>query len=255
MALDARLPALLRGRDQPADADEAAAFAQLCAARHLDATAARLWSEAFAAEPGLADDPMAEARYQAARAAALAGTGRGRDRPPPDEAARARWRRQALDWLAAELAAIDRRLEEGTSRRRVEILRGLGRWRVDPALAGLRDEAAIAALPEAERPAIRALWCGSRGPPRAGKKEGPRHRLGPSEAVKSSIPDHGCRIPNGIRSRDSGVSESGIRDPESSVRSLHTLSGQQLVEPFEPLGQSFGRGNPEVADLPGVHAE
>jgi serine/threonine-protein kinase len=158
VALDARLPALLQDRDRPADADEAAAFAQLCAAKRLDATAARLWSEAFAARPGLAEDPMTDARYQAARAAAMAGTGHSRDHPPPDDAARARWRRQALDWLAADLTAFDRRLEAGKHRRRVEVLKGLGRWRLDPALAGLRDEPAIAAIPEAERPAIRALW-------------------------------------------------------------------------------------------------
>jgi serine/threonine-protein kinase len=158
LALDARLPDLLRGRDRPADAAEGAAFAQLCASKHLNATAARLWADAFAARPGLADDPKAEARYQAARAAALAGLGHGHDQPPPDAAARARWRRQALDWLAAALTAFARRLEEGKHPQRVEVLKDLGRWRVDPALAAIRDEGAIAALPEAERPRIRALW-------------------------------------------------------------------------------------------------
>src|SRR5262249_7199739 len=37
LALDARLPDLLRGRDRPADAAESAAFAQLCASRQLNA--------------------------------------------------------------------------------------------------------------------------------------------------------------------------------------------------------------------------
>jgi hypothetical protein len=34
----------------------------------------------------------------------------------------------------------------------------LTRWRNDPALVGLRDEAELAKLPEAERAACRALW-------------------------------------------------------------------------------------------------
>ena len=158
VALDARLPALLRGQDQPADAAECAEFAQLCSCRQIYATSARLWSEAFAAQPGLADDLGAENRYQAARAAALAGCGRGKDEPPPDDAARKRWRQQALDWLRAELAAVAGLLDKGTPRQRADVPRRLGRWRVDPALAGIRDEAALATLPEAERQCVRDLW-------------------------------------------------------------------------------------------------
>jgi eukaryotic-like serine/threonine-protein kinase len=158
IALDARLSAVLSGRDRPVDATEGAALAQLCSFRHLDATAAQFWLEAFTSEPRVADDPNTDARYQAARAAALAGTSRGSAPPPLDENARAGLRRQALDWLAEDLAAYDRRLEDGIYRHRIEILNPLGRWWVDPALAGLRDEKAIAALPDEERAAILALW-------------------------------------------------------------------------------------------------
>jgi hypothetical protein len=37
-------------------------------------------------------------------------------------------------------------------------LRRLGRWQVDPALAGLRELQAVAGLPEAERHSLRELW-------------------------------------------------------------------------------------------------
>jgi serine/threonine-protein kinase len=158
IALDARLPALLRGEDHPADAAECVEFAQLCFCRQVYATSALLWSEAFAAQPGLADDLGAESRYQAARAAALAGCGRGKDEPPPDLAARKRWREQALDWLRADLMTVAGLLDKGTPRQRTDVPRRLGRWRVDPALAGIRDEAAMATLPETERRACRDLW-------------------------------------------------------------------------------------------------
>jgi Flp pilus assembly protein TadD/tRNA A-37 threonylcarbamoyl transferase component Bud32 len=158
VALEARLPALLRGRDKPADASEAAEFARLCHSKQLHATAARLWGEAFTAQPALAEDITAELRYRAARAAAMSGCGQGKDDPPPAADARERLRRQALDWLEAELAAYSRLLQHGDPRERAAIPRRLGRWRVDRALEGLRDEPGLSALPEHERSSYRALW-------------------------------------------------------------------------------------------------
>jgi serine/threonine-protein kinase len=156
--LDARLPALLRGADRPADAAESVSFARLSFVRQLFAASARLWLEAIAGRPSLADDLRAGHRHHAARAAALAGSGRGKDDPAPDGAERARWRRQALDWLRDDIAAYKQQLESGPPRSRATALRQLGLWRVDPALAGLRDESALSALGKSEREACRALW-------------------------------------------------------------------------------------------------
>ncbi len=159
VALDARLPALLRGADRPADVDEYAGFARLCSAKQLYAASARLWAEAFAAGPSLVDDPKAEHRHHAARAAALAGSGQGKDDPPPDAAQRERLRRQALRWLGDEVAAYKNLLSEpGLRPDRGATTRRLGLWRVDPALSGLRDEASLSSLSESEREACRALW-------------------------------------------------------------------------------------------------
>ena len=158
-ALDARLPALLRGEVRTADADEAAAFARLCFIKQRFATSARLWSEAFAARPTLADDLRAGHRHRAARAAALAGSGRGKDDPTPDAAERERWRRQALDWLRDDLAAYKQQWESGPPRGRAAAPRQLGLWRVDPALAGLRDEPALSAMDELRNAShASALW-------------------------------------------------------------------------------------------------
>jgi eukaryotic-like serine/threonine-protein kinase len=158
MALETRLPALMRGKDRPADAGESAEFAKLCSYKQLYSTSASLWSEAFAARPELALNVGDENRYQAARAAALAGCGLGNDNPSPDDAARERLRQQALDWLSAELTAVAHLHKNGTPRERGEIPKRLGRWQVDPAWFGLRADAALGSLPVAERQALRDLW-------------------------------------------------------------------------------------------------
>jgi tetratricopeptide (TPR) repeat protein/tRNA A-37 threonylcarbamoyl transferase component Bud32 len=141
IALDARLPALLRGDDRPINAGETAEFGQLCSRKKLYASSVHLWSDAFAARPELASEAGEENRYQAACAAALAGCGLGEDDPAADDPARERLSAQALAWLNEELGALTDLLEKGTPRERAEIPKSLGRWQVDPALAGLREPA------------------------------------------------------------------------------------------------------------------
>ena len=110
------------------------------------------------AEPRLADDHRARHAYAAACNAALAGCGKGKDVPRPDEAARARLRGQALGWLRGELLTWSRTLDEGQPEGRDTAAQALEHWKTDPDLAGLRDPARMAELPDGERPAWRALW-------------------------------------------------------------------------------------------------
>jgi serine/threonine-protein kinase len=158
IALEARLPGLLCGESRPADAREAAEFAQLCFCKQQDAASARLWSEAFASRPALVDEPGREYRHQAARAAALAASGRSKHEPDAEPAARKRLRRQALDWLHAELKAVAGLVENGPLRERVMLPTRLGRWKIDPALAGVRDPEEIVSLAEDERREIQDFW-------------------------------------------------------------------------------------------------
>jgi hypothetical protein len=78
--------------------------------------------------------------------------------PPVAEAARARLRQQARALLRAEVAAQARQLasasaaEAAAARQVLEALCGL------PVLAGVRDPAALANLPEAERQEWQELW-------------------------------------------------------------------------------------------------
>ena len=69
------MAAFLRGEYQPADNNERLALIGVCEFENRQAQLARLWSDAFAADPSLA----AGHRYNAACAAALAGCGNGAD--------------------------------------------------------------------------------------------------------------------------------------------------------------------------------
>jgi tetratricopeptide (TPR) repeat protein len=158
VALDARLPAVLKGEDHPADAAERIIFAWLASKRKRYAAAARLSAEALRADPRLADDRRAGHAYNAACSAALAGCGQGKDDPPPDDATRARLRGQALGWLKDELAAWSKLLDGGQPGARAQVQQWLVHWKGDPDLGGLRDEAALDKLPENERRAWCALW-------------------------------------------------------------------------------------------------
>jgi hypothetical protein len=106
LELDRKLPAILRREAQPADAREGLALAQLCRQyKRLYATSARLYADAFAADPRLADDLRAPHLYAAARAAALAAAGKGEDAAKLEDAERARLRGLALAWLWTDLRA------------------------------------------------------------------------------------------------------------------------------------------------------
>jgi hypothetical protein len=157
-ALDARLAAILKGDQRLGDAVDRLQLAQRAYDKALYATAARLWGEAIAADPKLGDDRRASHRYNAACAAALAGSGQGKDEPRPDEAARAKLRSRALVWLRAELSAWEGIAKlPGAGPRQVGA-QHLKHWKVDTDLGGLRDAKPLAALPDEERAALRGLW-------------------------------------------------------------------------------------------------
>jgi serine/threonine-protein kinase len=124
----------------------------------LHGGAARLYKDAFALLPALGTDLQAGHRYQAARAAALAGCGRGKDAAGLDAKGRARWRGQALDWLRADLAAWAKVVQNGTPKARTGAQQVLRQWQHDPDLNGLRDARPPAELPRAEQQAWSRLW-------------------------------------------------------------------------------------------------
>jgi tetratricopeptide (TPR) repeat protein len=156
LLLEKDLPAVLAGKVALASAAERIVYARLCTVTSRYPAAVRLWAEAFAAEPKLADDLEAGHRYNAACCAALAAS-KGSPDGGPDGQERLHWRRRALTWLRADLAVwarLSRQGEVGPGR----LARQLGRWQSDPNLAGLREKDALARLSAEERQACAKLW-------------------------------------------------------------------------------------------------
>jgi serine/threonine-protein kinase len=156
--LDARLKAIIKGEQFPNDIGERLQLAPRAYKLTRDALAARLWREAIEANPTLGDDRQAAHRYDAACAAALAGCGRSTDDPPPSDEQKTKLRKQAPDWLTAELATWTKLVEPPSKEQRGSIVEILKQWQSDSDLAGIRDDAGLAKLPEAERAACRKLW-------------------------------------------------------------------------------------------------
>jgi hypothetical protein len=156
--LDARLPALLQGKEQPRDARERVAVANLLQHKQRFATAARWYSDAFAEAPSLEQDLNERNRYVAARAAALAGCGQGKDAAGLAEQERARMRQQALGWLRDDMATY-RRLLDGEPEKAGPLVRErMQHWQQDSDFGGVRGLEVLARLPEAERHDWDKLW-------------------------------------------------------------------------------------------------
>jgi tetratricopeptide (TPR) repeat protein len=156
VALAPRWPALVAGTQAPADNRERLDVARACQYQQRHVLASRLFTEAFAAEPAVADQLPTWDRYNAACCAALAGAGRGVDAGPLDDAGRARLRADALAWLRADLDQWRKRFQaEGAL---PAIRSALEHWQRDRDLADVRDTDALARLPAGELEAWRALW-------------------------------------------------------------------------------------------------
>jgi hypothetical protein len=153
-----RLPDILKGDDRPKDDAERLALAQMCFDTKRFAAAARLWAKALESDPKLGDDRQAGHRYNAVCAAALAASGRGQDDPPPDDAAKAKLRGQALGWLEAERDAWAELVDFGPPQARAFVAQTLRHWKVDANLAGVRDADALVKLPGDERKEGQDLW-------------------------------------------------------------------------------------------------
>jgi eukaryotic-like serine/threonine-protein kinase len=173
------LPAFLRGEYEPRDNDERLAMVGICQSQGRYHAAARLFAAAFTADPDLAEtlttecryrsmgeEPdygrvesiNTEARYLAARCAALAGSGLGRDAAGLSQADRARWRKQARAWLRADLSLWVKTLDSGSGQDLSLARRMLTHWQAEPDLAGTRDLTSLDEASAEERNECSALW-------------------------------------------------------------------------------------------------
>ena len=98
-------------------------------------------------------EDLCKCRYAAASAALHASTGETSREEPLREKEQISKRRQALDWLRADLELRTQELKEGKP-----VGWSLTAWQTDPALAYVRERAALMKLPDAEREQWQRLW-------------------------------------------------------------------------------------------------
>jgi tetratricopeptide (TPR) repeat protein/serine/threonine protein kinase len=158
LRLKSKLPLLLSGKERPMDTADRIALAWFCSEHNtFNAAAARFYAEAFAEQPALATNPQSPRRCNAACAAALAGCRKGKDAADLGEEECARLRRQALNWLRAELAAC-RQLQNKQPDAAAFVQRRMQNLLKDEDVAGVRDPEALAHLPDGERQEWNKLW-------------------------------------------------------------------------------------------------
>jgi serine/threonine-protein kinase len=157
--LEKKLPAVLQGEASPPYTGGAIALAQMCQQyKKRNAAAARLYADAFAAEPKLAADLTQPHRYNAVCSAALAAAGQGEDaRRLPDKVVTL-FHRWALDWLRADLQAYALLVRQNNPTVTQAIQQRLAHWKRDPDLAAVRDPQALDRLSDNERAVWQALW-------------------------------------------------------------------------------------------------
>lgn len=155
--LEAKLPAILFA-SAAIDKGEQIEYALLFYYKGHYRASCRLYAEAFGRDPRLAEDLKAERRYMAACAAAKAGSGKGADAAKLDDQGRARWRKQALDWLRADFLLWTKHLGTPSRKARPDVRHAMQHWRRDLDLVSLRWPPALAKLPPDEQRACNQLW-------------------------------------------------------------------------------------------------
>jgi hypothetical protein len=126
--------------------------------KQLFAASTRLYSEAFAEIPAVADDLGHMFRYHAARAAAMAGCGQGKDADSGNEKENARLRRLALDWLRADLTARRQLAQKEPNQARQVLFEVVLRMQQEKDFAGVRDAESLAKIADPERKDWQQLW-------------------------------------------------------------------------------------------------
>jgi serine/threonine-protein kinase len=151
LALEVILTDVLAGKAPPVNNRERLGLGEVCQLQGRYAAAARLYTDAFNADAKLADDLKASHRYNAACAAALAAAGQGKDASKLDDQQRVDLRKQALQWLQADLVAWGKAEHQQAQ----DVFK---HWLDDSDLAPVRDPEWLKALPDDERKAWQSLW-------------------------------------------------------------------------------------------------
>jgi hypothetical protein len=158
--LDERLRPILIGEERINGPEEQVALGRMCLFyKHMYVNAGVFFAEAFGARPELANDLLRNTnRFDAACAAALAGTGQGEDVAALQERDKQVWRERARHWLEEDLAQWGKLAASDKVGDRALARAAMFRWKQERHLAGIRNKDALQSLPEGERPVFQKLW-------------------------------------------------------------------------------------------------
>jgi tetratricopeptide (TPR) repeat protein len=152
LELDRRLES---SKPEPASAEEALEFAEVCYYKKRYADAVAFYRRAFKQAPKSAGSSNGGPHYQATCAAILAA-GATDASPHLDAPRRTALRKQASTWLRDDLNDWTQRAQDPKAQPTVEA--ALRLWKRHPSLAGLRDPAAVGQLPDDEQQACKQFW-------------------------------------------------------------------------------------------------
>ncbi len=138
-SIESKLAEVVAGLSEADDAEQWLLLADACDASLRPGAAARMYQKAFAADASLARDLDRGLRYLAASCAARACAGEGNDSPLLSPNERARWHKQAIAWLRADLVQRKELLPSASSEIRDQVRGKLERWKRDADLAGVRE--------------------------------------------------------------------------------------------------------------------
>ncbi len=153
-----RLPAVLSGQVKPASVLETAQWVTLCRCQGQDIEAARLFQRGCQESAAPSLDVRSQDRFEAISAALHVGCGLDQKAKGLAETERARWRKQALEWLRLDLKGWTDLLADSGPRNRTIAMQRLNVWKCHVDLAAVREPAALAKLPPSERESWQAFW-------------------------------------------------------------------------------------------------
>jgi tetratricopeptide (TPR) repeat protein len=158
LALEEKLPEVLAGLVQPANNRERLDLIEVCRLQSRHVAAAKLYADAFAADAELADELKATHRCKAACCAVLVAAGQGVGADQLNDMERTQLRKQALDWLRADLNLWEKRLDGDKAEDRQATRNALQHWQKHADLASVRDAEGLKKLPAEEQEVWRKLW-------------------------------------------------------------------------------------------------
>jgi WD40 repeat protein/Flp pilus assembly protein TadD/tRNA A-37 threonylcarbamoyl transferase component Bud32 len=154
----AKLPAYVKGDFRPGNSADQRALAEMSERKRFFRAAARGYAALLAEDAKRAGNQKPDYREAAARCAAFVAAGQGEDAIRLDDEEKARWRKQACDWLRADLETWRGMLGKGSRNGAAAVADKLELWLKDDDFRTVRGAKALATLPEAERRGWEKLW-------------------------------------------------------------------------------------------------